>query len=75
MSLTDIILAPFTLLFRLTSPRPWLTITVSIAAGLGLGVLHHPSWMAVLIAYAGIMLMWLDESEQAPLPAAGAPPE
>lgn len=62
-SLTNLALAPFAAIFRISYANPVIAILVSSLAGLLALATGHENWMAVLVSFAAYILIWWDESQ------------
>jgi hypothetical protein len=73
-AVTNVALAPFALLFRISYANPWLAMLVSLLAAVAAWQLDQPTWAVIFAGFMSYMLIWLDESEQraAAAPVVGA---
>ena len=70
-SLTNLTLAPFAAIFRISYAHPVIAIVVSTLAGILAYATGHENWMAVLVSFGAYILIWWDESQhRAEAPAA-----
>lgn len=61
--LTNALLWPFAVVFRMAYAHPWPSILLSSALAAGALALHHVVWMCAFLGFGSYMLMWLDESQ------------
>jgi len=74
-SLTNLALAPFAAVFRISYAHPVIAIIVSTLAGILALATGHENWMAVLVSFGAYILIWWDESQhraEAPVAAEAA---
>ena len=74
-SLTNLTLAPFAAIFRISYAHPVIAIVVSTLAGILALATGHENWMAVLVSFGAYILIWWDESQhraEAPVAAEAA---
>lgn len=71
-SLTNLTLAPFAAIFRISYAHPVIAIVVSTLAGILAYATGHENWMAVLVSFGAYILIWWDESQHPAAPAAAA---
>ena len=62
-SLTNLTLAPFAAIFRISYAHPVIAIVVSTLAGILAYATGYENWMAVLVSFGAYILIWWDESE------------
>ena len=62
-SLTNLTLAPFAAIFRVSYAHPLIAIVVSTLAGILAYATGHENWMAALVSFGAYILIWWDESE------------
>jgi hypothetical protein len=62
-SLTNLALAPFAAVFRISFAHPVIAILVSMLAGILAYATGHENWMAALVSFGAYILIWWDESE------------
>jgi hypothetical protein len=62
-SLTNLALAPFAAVVRISFAHPVIAIIVSTLAGILAYATGHENWMAVLVSFGAYILIWWDESE------------
>jgi hypothetical protein len=70
-NLAGLALAPVALFGRLCRANPVMAILVSALAGILALATGHENWMALLLGFAAVMLIWWDEST-IPRPAGAA---
>lgn len=69
-NIAGVALAPFAMFFRMCRMHPVVAIVVSALAGAVALATGHENWMALLVGFSAVMLIWWDEST-IPVAAAG----
>lgn len=63
-AITNLALAPLSVLLRQSYAHPWLAILLSFGAGAAAYATGHDIWACTLVSFGSYLLMWLGERDR-----------